>query len=105
MWNKWPYVPKAAYQSPGPLSFWIPRKSLLKGFTIHGRDGHVGHVTQNKLSFPLTIEAACEKLALIGPEISQEKMVEEISLYVKRDPWGGSFLPQSYNMSSRSSGP
>ena len=38
--------PNASYQATRSLAFWFWRRRILKGFTIYGRGGHLGHVTQ-----------------------------------------------------------
>ena len=41
-----PRVPNATYQATRSLALWFWRRRFLKGFTIYGRGGHLGQVTQ-----------------------------------------------------------
>ena len=54
-------------------------RRFLKGFTIYGRGGHLGHVTQmsrKKLSFPPTQGGSTQNLTLIGQAVLEKKMFE-----------------------------
>ena len=53
-------------------------EDFLRVFTINGRGGHLGHVTQMPLTkygspYPRRLHI---KLALIGPAVSEKKMFE-----------------------------
>ena len=44
-WSPYCYIPR--FMEISPL---VPEKKILKGFTIYGRGGHLGHVTSNMSS-------------------------------------------------------
>ena len=77
----WAQAPDAAYQAPRSLALWFQRGRFLKVFTMYGRGGYLGHVTQNPPSSPTTnilppIHGCVIYLASTGAGVS-EKMVEE----------------------------
>ena len=53
-------------------------KDFRRVFTIYGRGGHLGHVTANKLSFPLP-KGLHINLALFGQVVLEEKISENVN--------------------------
>ena len=40
-------IPNATYNVQRPFAFWFQRRKYLKGFTLYGHGGHLGHETIN----------------------------------------------------------
>ena len=52
----------------------LPEKKILRGFTIYGLDGHLGHVTSIMLIFfiSMNLKACIQNLVENGPVVSEK---------------------------------
>ena len=88
----WAHVPNAAYQAPGPLTFWFHRRRFLKVF-YHNWAWWPSWSCDPDV--PPAHWGSMSKLALSGTVVSEEKTFETFTLWVYEKqvtPRAGPFL-------------